>query len=130
MKKTRLINHHVSDVIARIGHTQRLIICDAGFPVPLHVERIDLAITPGLPSVRQLADAIAEEMEVEAIVVADELLAWDTDLAAEMAARFDAPYSSVPHSAFKRMSETAIAVIRTGDTHPYFNIMLISGVNY
>ncbi|HRA46619.1 MAG TPA: D-ribose pyranase [Thermomicrobiales bacterium] len=130
MKKTRLLNHALSDVIARIGHTQCLVIADAGLPIPFHVQRIDLSIVPGLPTVRQLAEAIAEEMEVEAIVVADELLAWDTTLANDMAALFDAPYSAVPHTEFKRRSENAIAVVRSGDTTPYYNVMLISGVNY
>ena len=130
MKKTTLLNHLVSDVIARIGHTQRLIICDAGFPIPVHVERIDLAVVPGLPTARQLAEAIAQEMEVEAIVVADELLARDTTLVNDMVKLFNAPYSSVPHIEFKQMSESAIAVVRSGDTSPYYNIMLISGVNF
>jgi len=130
MKKTRLLNRHLSDAIARIGHTQRLIIADAGLPIPLHVKRIDLAVTPGLPTVRQVADAIATEMEVESIVVADELIAWNTDLVDEMSALFTAPWSSVPHTTFKEMSEAAIAIVRTGETQPYFNVMLVSGVNY
>jgi D-ribose pyranase len=32
-----------------MGHTDRLIVCDAGFPVPPTVPRIDLAITRNLP---------------------------------------------------------------------------------
>lgn len=131
MKKTTLMNHQVSSAIARIGHTQRLVVGDAGLPIPFHVERIDLAVSPGIPGVMDVLRAIATEMQVEAIVVADELLARDQSLAAAVAELFPgAPISSVPHVEFKRMSETAIAVVRTAECTPYANIMLISGVTY
>lgn len=131
MKKSGLLNHRLSDVVARMGHAQRLIVADAGLPIPLHVERIDLAVVPGLPTVRQLVAAIAVEMQVEAIVVADELLARDQELAADVAAMFPgAPVTSVPHIEFKRMSEEAVAVVRSGECTPFANIMLISGVTF
>lgn len=130
MKKTRLLNHLVSDAIARIGHTQCIVISDAGFPVPFGVQRIDLAIVPGLPTAAQVAEAVAAEMEVEAIIVADELVAREQAWAEEMALLFGAPWSQMPHSDFKKVSEGAIAVIRTADVVPYHNVILISGVNY
>ena len=131
MKKTGILNHHLADVVARIGHTQRLIVCDAGMPIPPHVERIDLAITPGLPTVSQVLHALVSELQVEAIVLADELLAWDKSLAAELSDLFPgAPISSVPHDEFKKMSESSIAIVRSGECTPYYNVMLISGVTY
>jgi D-ribose pyranase len=131
MKKTTLMNHRLSDAIARIGHTQRLVVGDAGLPIPFHVDRIDLAVSPGVPGVMDVLRAIASEMQVEAIVVADELLARDETLAADVCALFPgAPLSSVPHAEFKQMSESAIAVVRTAECTPYANFMLISGVTY
>ena len=32
-----------------LGHYDRLVLADAGFPVPSDVERIDLAFTRGVP---------------------------------------------------------------------------------
>jgi D-ribose pyranase len=131
VKKTGLLNHRLSEVIARIGHTQRLIVSDAGLPIPPGVERIDLAIVPGLPGVVEVLQAIAQEMQVEAIVVADELMARDDTLVTATKAIFPgAGISAVPHVEFKRMSESAVAVVRTGECTPYFNVMLISGVTY
>lgn len=49
MKKTALLNRDVSEVIASLGHTDMLVICDAGFPVPGDVQRIDLAVAASLP---------------------------------------------------------------------------------
>jgi D-ribose pyranase len=131
VKKTGLLNHRLSDVIARLGHTQRLVIADAGLPVPPGVERIDLSVVPGLPSVIDLARAIARELQVEGIVVADELLDRDHTIPNEMRALFPGvPLSSVPHVRFKEMSETALAVVRTGECTPYANVMLIAGVTF
>ena len=131
MKKTGLLNHRLSDVIARMGHTQRLVICDAGFPVPDGVERIDLAVVPGVPPVLEVVRAVASELQVEAIVVADELLERDQSFADQVRALFPgAGFSSVPHTEFKLMSESAVAVVRTAECTPYTNFMLVSGVTY
>lgn len=131
MKKTGLLNHRLADVIARMGHTQRLVIADAGFPIPPGVERIDLAVVPGLPGVMELARVIAAELEVEGIIVADELMEQNLAFADEVFSIFpSASSSSVPHVEFKAMSESAVAVVRSGECTPYANIMLISGVTY
>ncbi len=129
MKKTGLLNHRLSDVIARMGHTQRLVISDAGLPVPAGVERIDLAVSPGVPPVLDVVRAVAAELQVEAIVVADELLERDAAFADQVRAFFPgATFSSVPHSEFKRMTESAVAVVRTAEFTPYTNFILVSGV--
>jgi D-ribose pyranase len=106
-------------------------VADAGLPVPLGVERIDLAIVPGQPLVIDVLRAIASELEVEELIVADELIARDRSLAETASDMFgEAPMRSVPHDEFKRLSEGAVAVIRTGECTPFANVMLISGVTY
>lgn len=131
MKKTGLLNHRLSEVVARLGHTQRLVIADAGLPIPRHVERIDLAVVAGSPTVLEILTAIAGELEVEAVVFADELTSRDTPLPAAVGALFPgATTSSMPHSTFKQYLEESVAVVRTGECTPYYNVMLISGVTY
>ena len=39
MKKTDLINPRHSEVIASLGHTDTLVIADAGLPIPLQTRR-------------------------------------------------------------------------------------------
>ena len=131
MKKSGLLNHRLSDVVARMGHTQRLVISDAGLPIPPHVERIDLAVVAGSPTVIEILTAIAGELQVEALFFADELTSRDTELPAAVGALFpDAAAWSVPHIEFKRMTESAVAVVRTGECTPYYNVILVSGVTY
>ncbi len=50
MKKTTLINPALSEVIASLGHTDMLVLADAGLPIPATVRRIDLALTKGIPT--------------------------------------------------------------------------------
>jgi D-ribose pyranase len=131
MKKSGVLNHRLSDVIARMGHTQRLVVADAGLPISPGVERIDLAVTAGLPGMTNVARAIAAELHVEEIVVAAESVERDQSLADELREIFpSAAFSTVPHATFKVMSEEAVAIVRTGECVPYSNVILISGVTF
>lgn len=50
MKKIGILNQPISSVIAGLGHTDTLVIADAGLPIPAETQRIDLALTEGIPS--------------------------------------------------------------------------------
>ncbi|MDP4107664.1 MAG: RbsD/FucU domain-containing protein [Bacillota bacterium] len=42
----------------------------------------------------------------------------------------DKPYELVLHTDFKKMSERAVTVIRTGEWTPYANVILVAGVPF
>lgn len=48
MKKSAILNEHISKAIATIGHFDLLTINDAGMPIPNDHRRIDLAVTKNL----------------------------------------------------------------------------------
>ena len=50
MKKGQLLNQHISAIIAGMGHTDELVIADAGLPIPEGTNRVDLALTKGIPA--------------------------------------------------------------------------------
>ena len=113
MKKATLLNSTLSYEIAKLGHTQTLCIGDAGLPVPPGPERIDLAVTKGVPGFLQVLDAVLSEMQ------------------AAILERFDGiEVRYVPHEQFKQLSAESRAVVRTGETTPYANILLRSGVTF
>ena len=131
MKKRGILGHALSEVIASMGHTDLLVIADAGFPVPPGVPRIDLAVRCGLPAMLDVTQAIAAELEVEAVTVADELLARENVLPAALRDLIPGvPVHHVPHEEFKRLSQRARAVVRTGECTQYYNVILTSGVTY
>ena len=131
MKKSGVLNHRLSEVIATMGHSDLLVVADAGLPIPPGVERIDLAVTAGLPPMHDVARAIAAELQVERIVIASELVDRNPNLVTSISSLFPgAPLDNVPHEEFKTLSARAKAVVRTGECTPYANVILISGVTF
>lgn len=129
MKKDKLLNSELSYVIAKLGHTQTVVIGDCGLPIPEHVERIDLAVVAKIPSFEQVLDAVLSEMCVEKFVLAEEIKTKNSevnDYVMNRLAQTDMEY--VSHEEFKKLTEDAICIVRTGDIRPYSNIILQSGV--
>jgi D-ribose pyranase len=112
-----------------MGHGDLLVIADAGLPIPPGVERIDLAVEPGLPEMLAVTRAIARELQVEGLTLASELVAREAGLADEITAIFPAAVrAEVSHEQFKQLTRQARAVVRTGECTPYANVILASGV--
>ena len=44
-EKGTVLNSDISSVISRLGHTDTLVVCDAGLPIPKSTTRIDMALT-------------------------------------------------------------------------------------
>lgn len=137
MKSGRLLNSELSAVIARMGHTDALVIGDAGLPIPVGPARIDLALTRGIPSFLETLGAVLDELRIERVVLAEEIklrnpeqLAGIEQLLAAYRARTGATVdiAFVPHETFKQRCGAALAVVRTGECTPYSNVILHSGV--
>lgn len=133
MKKTGVLNAELSKLIATLGHGDMLVIGDAGLPVPHGVPCIDLAVSLGVPALRQVLDAVLQEICLEKITLAKETETHSADLwrfAHNHAENNRIQTATVSHEALKQLSQTARAVVRTGDTTPYTNIILHSGVPF
>ena len=131
MKKTPLLHPELSRVIARMGHTDKLVVADAGLPIPLEVQRIDLALTPGIPSFLDTLRVIAGELAVEEFMIAEELQEGNPALVEAIQALFpDAKMFVVRHAQLKVITGSARAVVRTGETTPYANVILFGGVTF
>lgn len=129
MKKGKLINSELSSVIAKMGHTDLLTICDSGLPIPKDVQRIDLALKRGIPTFLETLDTVLEELEVEEIIIANELEEVSNNLYLEILKKFPhIKITKVKHEEFKCITKNSIAIVRTGEFTPYANIILKSGV--
>lgn len=129
MKKTGLLNQPLSAVIAGLGHMDTLVIGDAGLPVPETTERIDLAVSAGVPAFMAVLNATLDEMQVEKAIVAEELKMQSPEMYERiLAALGDIPVEYVTHEVFKQRTDTAKAVVRTGEFTPYSNVILVAGV--
>ena len=131
MKKHGFLSAPVAEIIATMGHTDQLIVCDSGFPIPPGVKRIDLAITRGLPAFPDVLRVLLEDLAVERFILASETEQASPRRYAEILGLLPGiPHDVFPHVEFKVLSRGARAAIRTGDIVPYSNIILVSGVTY
>lgn len=129
MKKTRLLNAELSEVIARMGHQDTLVIADAGLPIPPETQRIDLALTRGIPGFFDTLSVVLDELKVERIIVAEETRDRSPHILAGILERLpDVQVTFVSHEVFKVHTAEAQAVVRTGEFTPYANVILVSGV--
>jgi D-ribose pyranase len=129
MKKTGVINQPISTVISGLGHTDSLVIADAGLPIPDGVTRIDLALKEGVPSFLVTLEVILSEMQVEKAIIALEIKEKNPTIEKRIIELLGhVPVEYISHENFKLETNTAKAIIRTGEFSPYANIILLSGV--
>lgn len=129
MKKTGLLNQPLSAVIAGLGHMDTLAIGDAGLPIPAGPERIDLAVSADVPPFLSVLRAVLGEMEVQGAVIASEMEGASPAMYRALRELLgDIPVEIVSHEELKVQTQTAKAVVRTGEFTPYSNVILIAGV--
>ncbi len=132
MRRRGLLHAELNRVIAAMGHTDTLVIGDVGLPVPPGVPCIDLAVLPGTPSFAAVFDAVYAELAVESATVAREIHGRNDALMA-LSDRLRADgigVEEVSHDDFKHLCARAVAVVRTGETSPYANVILHAGVTF
>lgn len=127
-RASALLNPHVASLIRRLGHTDWLIIPDKGFPIPPGVETVDLALTVDIPTVPQVIAAIESVFPFDRLICAEEL---------KRAApgRFE-EYQRIagkrrvetfPHVLFKEIAARAKGCVRSADSTPFGNVILVCG---
>ena len=129
VKKIGVLNQPISSVIAGLGHTDTLVVADAGLPIPPETQRIDLALTQGIPGFLDTLRVVLGEMQVERAIIAEEMLDVSPDVYQKVKELLaDVPIETVTHLIFKERTRSARAVVRTGEFTPYANVILVAGV--
>jgi D-ribose pyranase len=129
MLNTRILNPRLLSLLARIRHTNALVIADRGFPFWPTIETVDISLMDDIPTVLQVLAAVRADFHAVQAYMAREFLKHNT---AETRSRFakclrDVPTTYEPHIQFKKRVPGAIGLIRTGDTVQYANMILVSG---
>lgn len=128
MLRSGLLNPHLLSLLARVRHTNTLVIADRGFPFWPEIETIDLSLVDDLPTVSQVLTAIRGNFVIGRIFMAEEFLANNPRERLDTFARSleGIPLTREPHVEFKKRVPRAIGLIRTGDTTQYANLILES----
>ena len=116
------------DLLARIRHTNTLVISDRGFPFWPDIETVDISLTHGIPTVLDVLDLLTPVFTIGRIWQAEEFVAHNDPATI---ARFTRSFGDIPllreaHLDFKKRVPQTIGLIRTGDATPYGNLILES----
>lgn len=131
MKKAGVLHAQLAGYIAALGHKDTFMVGDAGMPIPKGVPIVDLALCAGVPTFRQVMDAILDETVVEGYVLADEIQEKNPELLAYIQEKLaGAEETRIPHDDLKKMSANVKFAVRTGEFTPYPNIIMRAGVAF
>lgn len=128
MLQTAILNPALLSLLARVRHTNTLVIADWAFPFWPEIETVDLSLTRGIPTVLDVLDLLTPIFKIGRIWQADEFVTSNTDATVD---RFAKSFGQIPltreaHLDFKKRVPHAIGLIRTGDATAYGNVILES----
>lgn len=131
MYRGMCLNPQLSRILGETGHTDRICVTDAGFPIPQEVERVDLAWKKGDPGWLDVCRMLASELSVEKILLAEELRDENPEMLEAFTAIFaGVPLVFIPHAELKAESRDTRAVVRTGECSSFCNCILVAGVDF
>ena len=124
-----ILNPQINSLLARVRHTNILVIADRGFPFWPMIETVDISLVDDVPSVLQVFQAVRSNFEISEIWMANEFTRANTT---EVCQAFANAISNIPlcykaHADLKKHVPSAIGLIRTGDTTQYANMIIVSG---
>ncbi|HKH11897.1 MAG TPA: D-ribose pyranase, partial [Rubrobacter sp.] len=126
MKRGGIINARLAGEIARLGHTDLVVVCDAGLPIPTGPAVVDLAFRLGVPSFEAVLSGLLEEIVVEGATAAEETR--ESPEVVRILRNLLPDLGLVTHQELKRITVGAKLVVRTGEATPYSNVILRCGV--
>ncbi|MDO8249053.1 MAG: RbsD/FucU domain-containing protein [Rhodoferax sp.] len=131
-----LLSPDLLHVLASMGHGDEIVLADANFPSATHAKR--LVRLPGVPA-PDVLDAVLSVMPLDTFVPQAALtmqVVGDSSAVPEVVAEFNAVLqkqgclatASLERFAFYERAAQAFAVVATGETRIYGNILLKKGV--
>jgi D-ribose pyranase len=129
MLNTGILNPQLLSLLARVRHTNALVIADRGFPFWPTIETVDLSLVDNIPTVLQVLAAIRPNFRIAQAYMAREFLRENKPATRALFAKAlqGIPSTYEPHVQFKKRVPGAIGLIRTCDTIQYANMVLVSG---
>jgi D-ribose pyranase len=124
--KSGVLNPAINSLLARVRHTNTLVIADRGFPFWPQIETIDISLVDGIPTVMEVLAALLPNFVIGNAWMASEFREQN---GAEVVSQFASALPRVhfePHIELKRRVPFAVGLIRTGDTTQYANVIVES----
>ena len=128
MLQSGILNPHLLALLARVRHTNTLVIADSMFPHWPGLVEVDLSLIYGVPSVPQVVAAVLANWKCGTAWMAAEFAAHNNPA---VQAEFRGAFGAVkpvfePHLQLKTRVPKALGLIRTGESRIYTNVVLES----
>ena len=132
MIKQGIFHPQLLRVMGELRHRDTLVIGDAGLPIPKGVERIDLGWKAGSPGYLEVLEEILKYLVVEQANFAEEAKTVSPEFHKKALSLLpkNLPLRYIPHTELKKESESAKAIILTGEFTGYTNVILTCGCAY
>ncbi|MGB3390583.1 MAG: D-ribose pyranase [Pseudaminobacter sp.] len=138
MRNGALLNGPLTGLIGDLGHSDKIMIVDAGWPIPKEL-RYDLCLTHGIPRLADVFAVVAEELSIERVIIDSEMRTHGPEVHAQIqriiAATAEAQREAIavdhePHVTFKEHARSVKGIIRTGECIPYCNLVIVAGLAF
>ncbi|GAA1708220.1 D-ribose pyranase [Isoptericola hypogeus] len=133
MRSGRILHPELAGALATLGHTDVVLVTDAGFPIPADARRVDLALTRGHLDVRTILRALLEEVFVEEVHLATEVKTHHPRLYGEVQDLFTgsgATFHGTTHETLiEHWAPRAKVVVRSGSFEPWANFALVASTD-
>jgi len=115
--------------LSTLGHTDEMIVCDAGFAIPAGVRTVDISLAENKPTVPEVLAELRKHLSVEKLVISEETKKVVPSRFKELAGSFgkDMAVETITQTDLRARAKTVKAVIRTGDFTAYSNMLIVSG---
>lgn len=128
MRRGALLHPELARTFATLGHTDLVVVTDAGFPIPAGAPRVDLGIVDGLVDVRDVLRLVLRSVDVELVEFASEVRTHHPSLYADVQEIFTgsgAEFAPATHETLiAEHVRRAKLVIRSGSFEPWANFAL------
>jgi len=126
MLRSGILNPHVLSLLARVRHTNTLVITDRGFPSWPQIETVDISLTDDIPTVLDVLRALQPNFVIGKAWMATEFPDHNAPALVHEFQSLLPPLTLEPHIDFKRRVSGAVGLIRTTGTAQYSNVILES----
>jgi D-ribose pyranase len=129
MTETGILNRDIAAEMSKLGHTDKLLIADAGLAIPNTTKVIDISLDVNVPTALEVLKVALKNFSVEKVILSKATEEVSPTRQKDFLDCFpeDMPVESVPHPVFRdELTKQVKFAIRTGDFTANSNIILVS----
>lgn len=133
MKKGRILNSDLNELIGILAHGDLIFVSDAGMAIPQDIRRVDLAIERDLPDITTVLELINSELNIEKVAIAEEQKIYNSPLYNDILDIYKDTLIDIELVPYEKLKEEylpkARAVVRTGAFSPWGSVVLFPGID-